>query len=381
MRGAPRALHFTLLLTLGISAGGVPGAACGTKCEPCTRAYARPRSLRHALNETTTAEIVVAHCTHGLSWLDELVGELRAYAFHVTRITVYSKCAAEPARATSGSSSGSSTTTLSAEVDRIVRRVRLERNVGRCDHTWAHHLQQRYDELADVTFFVKDSTFDYPIAPVRKLRERTTRVLGGVLRDGFSCFRRPVKAALLGQSEWHVLSELLKFRIRTYVSASTLGPDRVARQPASIRTDNFSSPLDMRAFLRRALEGAKLAALVEQRFVRVCYGGSFAVLRSSAHWHSRATFARLEQLLSRGDSIEEGHFAERLWAALLGGRMERSLATALATAVRSDFFQVSPPPTWPASELGRTKVGQFHPGLIARCCCERLHSFFLSVKR
>ena len=56
----------------------------------------------------------------------------------------------------------------------------------------------------------------------------------------------------------------------------------------------------------------------------VCYGGTFAARRHRIARIPRGFWRALEASLSRGDNIEEGHFAERLWAALFAGRLDAS---------------------------------------------------------
>merc|ERR1712157_183489 len=47
----------------------------------------------------------------------------------------------------------------------------------------------------------------------------------------------------------------------------------------------------------------------------VCYGGNF-VAKASRVYANKLTLQRMERSLTRGNSIEEGHFAERTWAVL-----------------------------------------------------------------
>jgi len=48
----------------------------------------------------------------------------------------------------------------------------------------------------------------------------------------------------------------------------------------------------------------------------VCYGGNFAV-KASQIYAKKDLLGKMASSLSRGDSIEEGHFAERSWAGIL----------------------------------------------------------------
>lgn len=63
----------------------------------------------------------------------------------------------------------------------------------------------------------------------------------------------------------------------------------------------------------------------------VCYRGSFAT--TVAMIHSRGgLWKKLEDSLSRGDNIEEAHFAERSWAALLSHHIGLKASSALVKA-------------------------------------------------
>jgi hypothetical protein len=92
--------------------------------------------------------------------------------------------------------------------------------------------------------------------------------------------------------------------------------------------------------------------LAARKWWPVCYGGTFAAMRSSIRARPHATWAALEQSLRRGDNIEEGHFVERMWGALL----------------TSDATPVEPPRCPPPAALMRTAE---RPGLVF--CCPSLH--------
>ena len=65
---------------------------------------------------------------------------------------------------------------------------------------------------------------------------------------------------------------------------------------------------------------------------RVCYGGAFAATRASIRQTSAASWRSLAASLERGDNIEEGHFMERTWAALLSEPPSSSTGEALRQA-------------------------------------------------
>ena len=78
-----------------------------------------------------TKELVIAAYDKDLSWTGELNSDIIK--------TVYRK----------GTQSD------------VVDEIYITPNVGRCVHTFFHHIYTRYDNLADYTFFVQDYPFDH----------------------------------------------------------------------------------------------------------------------------------------------------------------------------------------------------------------------------
>ena len=61
-----------------------------------------------------------------------------------------------------------------------------------------------------------------------------------------------------------------------------------------------------------------------------CPGALFAASRAAIRSTPKATYERLLAALSVGDNLEEGHFVERSWFSLFGGRSWRVKRTSLA---------------------------------------------------
>jgi hypothetical protein len=59
-----------------------------------------------------------------------------------------------------------------------------------------------------------------------------------------------------------------------------------------------------------------LGIVLRGPYVPVCYGGTYVVKRSRIERVPPQLLRNLTQILARGDNIEEGHMAERTWAAL-----------------------------------------------------------------
>lgn len=329
-------------------------------CEPFARAVL-PVRITEEPERLLTAEIAVAQCAYPLAFLERVTADVerRGGGLRLVRVTVYSKCGQTP---TVPSLHGTGATV----------RVQTLPNVGRCDHTWAHHLAAHYASLADVVLLIKDSHESYPVERLRALAVGVPEALQQARVGGFACFR----GAELSPSRWHVRSEVLSFRMASYASAALLAPvAAVADAEWRSNGSRFTSPLDMFEFLARALSEDELLRLLEADVVPVCYGGSFAVTRRRVHAVGQPTFSRLRALLDRGaDSIEEGHYMERTWAALLAPTMTPTESAAFRTGVGGDF--------WPRPASGRAapkQLGKGHGtqgntygGIAKRCCCERV---------
>ena len=221
-------------------------------------------------------------------------------------------------------------------------------NVGRCDHTYAYHMAEKFRDLADATIFIKDS-YD-PNSP------QADRVADGLdaprkvdytwehlKRDGVTCLYD--SGASHGASVWHEPQPLSQWKLAGY-SADKLAQqlrkaeglsegDGSEEAPASERQAAFalqqqqpgfqSSVRPLGAWLKQTM-GIDLA---ERALWPVCYGGLFGATRTAIHRTSKASWEQLRDSLTRGDNIEEGHYAERSWLGLLSQPLAESHARKL----------------------------------------------------
>ena len=97
-----------------------------------------------------TAELAVAHCALVLGWLPRVLDAVHAEHLQLVRVSIYLKCGP------SAFSLHDAERAMPPGAELIVDDSLP--NVGRCDHTWAHHLWLRWHTLADVVLFLKDST-------------------------------------------------------------------------------------------------------------------------------------------------------------------------------------------------------------------------------
>jgi hypothetical protein len=126
------------------------------------------------------------------------------------------------------------------------------------------------------------------------------------LRKGasFICLRPPDTIRFPGAEDWHHREKLWEFRENP--------------QAVGLLTEGFCS------FLRKSLEKNEFASICTAKFVRVCYGGSFAVAGSSLRKLSRKSWKRLSDVLFENTSGETVSFMDRSWGLLLSNGISGS---------------------------------------------------------
>ncbi|KAG8469766.1 hypothetical protein KFE25_006221 [Diacronema lutheri] len=336
--------------------GGVPTRAhsCTPECAGCAPVVRRRSTLppspdgRRDAAPLSTAELAISHCAQRLHWLPRVTHAVRDSQLQLKRVTVYLKC---------GDGAFSFPRSERTSLRGLLRTINLP-NVGRCDHSWAHHLARFHESLADVILFVKDSTFNNPNPQLARLTLSPRTVIRDVLRSGSGCFRRPSVDGLDGRL--HLREKLFAMRKRTYRGATKKYQNW--RQGGA--GANFQSAWNMTSFAKRAYDQWFYAQLLNQTFIPVCYGGSFAFLGRHARRHSRTSFYRLRRLLSRADNLEEGHFQERLWHQLLQPEPVLTPATSLALAQGAKYAREA-----------------WYLGMVRACCCERIADGRLSHRQ
>lgn len=239
--------------------------------------------------------IIISHCKSDLGWVEKFTK-----GYEVKSIHVVSKCDKDVTGAPK-----------SAVVEKLP-------NLGRCDHTYAYYMHSILDTKLDgdeensVVFFLKDDIgygnihqsgfligFEQMLARASSPSSRfSCRIIPYECPWGWCSNKRGI------YSVYHNTDKLFKFYMEDYSGLNKYAKDN---------TTPFKSPIheNMGSFV----DGLSLEKF--PKLVSVCYGGVFAASVSSIKRVSKETWGKLEQDLSRGDNIEEGHFAERLWAALL----------------------------------------------------------------
>ena len=291
-----------------------PSLATATR--DCAKAVTREPLWAHASPPLKTPanvssiDVVIAFCTGHLEWLGDYVSNLRQLSGGVDpNVLIYTKC------------NRSVSSALNGKLKADEYSVRKLPNYGRCDHTYAWHLDA-HERFADLTLFLKDtlnpdqpqSRLLYNVCPTHydgAMPIDSVRPLKTFYRmatqDGFACH---YDAGLHGRgsSHWHDLRTVRGFQMR--------GHDKYWES-------GFESPIKPLGRWLDAMTASSQTPIGSEHkgaLWPVCYGGNFAATRGAILQRPRQLWKAMERSLRRGpDSLEEGHFAERSWAGLLGG--------------------------------------------------------------
>ena len=240
--------------------------------------------------------LVISHCDKSVGWIFEY---FIPKGFEFQNITIYSKCGQDEV--------------VGAPINNKTTIVRLP-NVGRCDHTYAHHLNQLdVTKLSKdhIVLFLKDNNYQVTGETMDMMEMLQTAYI-----NGFACLKlkhpneKPKIDVCPTYSAYFHTSSL-----RTMVMAATY-----IRETKRDKTkdEDFFSPYEHLGHFVDSLDLTLPGPLVP-----VCFGGLFAATVSQIE-KGKSVWGKLENGLSRGNNIEEGHFVERLWAASLSKRPSAS---------------------------------------------------------
>lgn len=223
--------------------------------------------------------LVISHCNEDMTWMTNYTQNLS-----ITNITIYSKC-------------GKKINGYKPSISNIIRMP----NIGRCDHSYAHYMKNylkqsddnnaitdndNSDENNHIVLFIKASRVLIPFA-------LNYRPLSDVIQiakiKGFGC-ESVTNKGISAYSDYNLLR---KFKLAQYKGDGI-----------NSTYTNYGHWVD------------EIGMDLPKPYIQVCYGGNFAVKASQIKAYKHV-WDKLEPNLSRGNSIEEGHFAERAWAGLL----------------------------------------------------------------
>jgi hypothetical protein len=264
-----------------------------------------PQNVREDnLSKIKRVSLVISHCDKPLGWITNFTE-----GFHLDKVWVFTKCGHEILDAPQGSNI-----------------IELP-NVGRCDHTYAHWMKNYFPlelnfsvtEDEGIIVFMKDNDHqrDKGMWGNRTFRE----LLGLAATNGFGCMvpshamhkRLPPNTSVFFQYDI----------LRTFYFVD----DAHVRESR----DTVKGFKDTRyRNIGEWIDGLNLSPIaVTQNLVPVCIGGVFAVTSNQINRQPKVAWESIEKSLSRGDNIQEGHFAERIWAALLSKPLDAKSATAI----------------------------------------------------
>ena len=241
---------------------------------------------------------MVAYCDGDLEevWTTIRKLEQQSDAYVICEVYLYAKC---------------STALTLAKVPPHVRIIHLP-NVGRCDHTYLHHIvstlyRDESSKPSDVVLFLKDSNTvhqpGYDTVSVDAMLQRAAKkevaFACGLMPGSFGKYR--------ALSSWHDAKTLLEFKKSRYSNVASM---LEMRDMAAFEGD-FRN---MKEWLEKT---TKISTPRDGDIMQVCYGGVFATSVYSIRRWEHSMWVRLKHSLERGDNIEESHFMERTWAYLL----------------------------------------------------------------
>lgn len=239
--------------------------------------------------------LVVAHCKAALHWLQQYTIDYK----DIDRVTIISKCGQDVVGAPQH-----------AEI------INLSENVGRCDHSyafWINLLMQNVQNLDPdhVVLFLKDNEDNSHFPHIRR---SVSDLVKGASQSGFSC-----QAKLIG---WET------FDVSAYARTEDLLKSSFPFYERSMRNLDYGIASSSEVFKSRYEDLGSwlhfLGIVDAPEAVQICYGGNFAARASNLKNHSKTFWKSLEESLSRGDSIEESHFAERSWGLFIADPLEKT---------------------------------------------------------
>jgi len=175
------------------------------------------------------------------------------------------------------------------EVDKYLHKIKIVQlpNIGRIDHTLAYHITEYWDKLPDILINLPGSIMmcekkGYYLSSIMKRLNNMPKYRG---------FYSP---------RFHKVSKNFNYSINGYSAEGLCN-----------RNNNpfiKSEYPDFQAWKK---------ALIDERPMKyIAMRGMFAVSRENITHIKKEIYSNLVTSLSVGDNIENGHFAERIWAHL-----------------------------------------------------------------
>jgi len=162
-------------------------------------------------------------------------------------------------------------------------------NIGKCDHTYVHHIITNYNNLGDVTLFLPGSCDD----PVKWFNTIVTMTMAIKTKDSFF---------VTHQLDKPVHENFFDFTMNEYET-------RDERNKLLASKEVLKSPI-------RPFGYWYISNFPDIYVYNLSYFGIFAVSRSHIHNRSLTSYLYLVTYLSTHHNPEAGHFFERSWLAI-----------------------------------------------------------------
>ena len=237
--------------------------------------------------------IVVSHCMSPLDWIESFVR-----GFNIQSIHIITKCGHEVI----GAPAMASVETLP--------------NIGRCDHTYAYFVTtilpkqiKPGEEDDSVAIFLKDDISAKNFHQAGQWNDFEGLVRLASSDNGFGCGVISNGHVEFGPhsfllSAYHETETLMSFAMNKY--------GRNIKGYAVDASEFLSNYTTMGEWWEHLNVAEELPSIVP-----VCYGGVFAASVRNINRRKMSIWKTVEKALSRGNNIQEGHYAERSWASLL----------------------------------------------------------------
>ena len=242
--------------------------------------------------------VVISHCKNDLDWFSNYIK-----GFNIASVHVISKCGV-PVR---GLSNNLSTGNIKPSIEVLS-------NVGRCDHSYTHYINTILDEKVargekqnSFVLFLKDTVAKKENLPPSSHLEKEwndikSMVQGAFSTNMFTC-GTVLKKDHVGRSAYHNFERLLTYDIRGYEHNTQGYQTDQAKFISNYKNlGSFVNSLHVDPF---------------PNVVHVCYCGVFAASVSNLKKTKSFCWNIAEEILTRGDNIEEGHYMQRSWGMLL----------------------------------------------------------------
>lgn len=215
----------------------------------------------------TKSELVIARYNEDLNWLNDL-----PIVQDIELITIYNK--------------GNPMDTSYINHKNVV--VHDVSNVGRCDHTYLHHVCVRYDSLADITVFLPGSAdCSHKWDTSKKVLEKSVPHKKTMM-NGF--FTNNLKNSMFDfqLDEWQASQDKNK----------------------SMNNETLLQPAEPRPF------GKWYEANFSHEVEYITYAGILAVSKAHIVQNPKEHYEKFVKQLEGSSNPEVGHYTERSWAAI-----------------------------------------------------------------